>query len=77
MLEVEVTVVRDGFGIFFSRPLPYLLNVLINKITAKVISSVDLQPGDIVQIPPQFVLPCDLLLVNGQCVVNESMLTGR
>lgn len=44
---------------------------------AKVVSSVDLQPGDIVQVPPQFVLPCDLLLVNGQCVVNESMLTGE
>lgn len=44
---------------------------------ARVISSVDLQPGDIIRVPPQFVLPCDLLLVNGQCVVNESMLTGE
>jgi cation-transporting ATPase 13A3/4/5 len=57
MMEVEVTVVRDGH--------------------AKVISSVDLQPGDIVQVPSQFILPCDLLLVNGQAVVNESMLTGE
>eukprot|EP00026_Physarum_polycephalum_P000896 Phypoly_transcript_00897.p1 GENE.Phypoly_transcript_00897~~Phypoly_transcript_00897.p1 ORF type:complete len:1207 (+),score=214.54 Phypoly_transcript_00897:143-3763(+) len=57
MMEVDVTVVRDG--------------------VSRVVSSVDLQPGDIVQVPPQFILPCDLLLVNGQCVVNESMLTGE
>jgi hypothetical protein len=41
------------------------------------VSSADLVPGDIIVVPPQFLLPCDLLLINGQCVLNESMLTGN
>lgn len=41
------------------------------------ISSVDLVPGDVIQIPDQTVIPCDLVLLHGTVVMNESMLTGE
>lgn len=42
------------------------------------INSNDLVPGDVFEVDPSLqVLPCDALLVNGECVVNESMLTGE
>lgn len=42
------------------------------------IDSNDLVPGDVFEVDPSLtVLPCDALLVNGECVVNESMLTGE
>ena len=34
-------------------------------------------PGDILEIPDQQIMPCDIILLNGQCVMNESMLTGE
>lgn len=37
-----------------------------------------LVPGDVFEVDPSLsVLPCDALLINGECVVNESMLTGE
>lgn len=41
------------------------------------ISTTDLVPGDIIVIPRiGFEVPCDIALLCGTCVVNESMLTG-
>ncbi len=37
----------------------------------------NLVPGDIIVIPRSgFTVPCDAVLLSGQCIVNESMLTG-
>jgi cation-transporting ATPase 13A2 len=36
-----------------------------------------LVPGDIAMVPNNIILPCDMLLLQGQCIVNESMLTGE
>lgn len=47
-----------------------------NQGIAETVSSVELVPGDIIEIPTGFVPPCDIALLTGQCVVNESMLTG-
>lgn len=47
-----------------------------NGRNSKVVSSVDLVPGDVIEIPNNFVLPCDIALLSGQCIVNEAMLTG-
>lgn len=42
------------------------------------IDSNDLVPGDVFEVDPSLtLLPCDALLINGECVVNESMLTGE
>lgn len=42
------------------------------------IDSNDLVPGDVFEVDPSLsIIPCDALLINGECVVNESMLTGE
>ncbi|ODV98495.1 hypothetical protein PACTADRAFT_184935 [Pachysolen tannophilus NRRL Y-2460] len=45
----------------------------------KVVSSEDLVPGDIYEVsdPSLSIFPCDSVLLNGDCIVNESMLTGE
>lgn len=41
-------------------------------------SSLDLVPGDCILVPPEgLILPCDAALLAGECMVNESMLTGK
>lgn len=42
----------------------------------ETLSSEDLVPGDVVKIWDGWVLPCDLAVLQGSCVVNESALTG-
>jgi len=39
----------------------------------------DLVPGDIIEIPlnKEVLMTCDAILLNGNCIVNESMLTGE
>jgi len=34
-------------------------------------------PGDVIEIPEMCSMPCDLILLTGSCIVNESMLTGE
>ncbi|NXC19393.1 AT132 ATPase, partial [Corythaeola cristata] len=43
-----------------------------------VVSSADLVPGDCISLPADGLLvPCDAALLTGECMVNESMLTGE
>ena len=41
------------------------------------VDSSDLVPGDVIEIPEMTSMPCDLALLTGSCIVNESMLTGE
>lgn len=42
------------------------------------ISSEDLVPGDVIEIPRRgCLMQCDAVLISGNCIVNESMLTGE
>jgi len=41
------------------------------------ISSENLVPGDMFEIPIHKIMPCDAVLIKGSCMVNESMLTGE
>ncbi|KAI9315959.1 putative P-type ATPase [Dichotomocladium elegans] len=41
------------------------------------ISSTELVPGDLIDIANLTVVPCDAVLISGDCILNESMLTGE
>jgi P-type E1-E2 ATPase len=42
------------------------------------VSTTVLTPGDIIRIPQSGgLMYCDAVLLNGSCIVNESMLTGE
>lgn len=40
------------------------------------VSSTDLVPGDVLVVQPG-VLPCDAVLLSGECIVDENLLTGE
>jgi len=40
-------------------------------------NSSQLVPGDVIEITQGFTMPCDCVLLAGQCVMNEAMLTGE
>lgn len=46
-------------------------------LTADPVATSSLQPGDIVHISTNMVLPCDVLLLTGSVVMSEAMLTGE
>ncbi|XP_041034671.1 probable cation-transporting ATPase 13A3 [Carcharodon carcharias] len=54
------------------------VTVLRKGSASQIVSSSELVPGDVIIIPQQeMILPCDVVLMNGAVVVNESMLTGE
>lgn len=56
---------------------PYLINAYRNKRWERVRTN-QLYPGDMVSLTRRAeTVPCDLLLIHGQCVLDESMLTGE
>uniref|UniRef100_A0A8C9WRQ0 ATPase cation transporting 13A2 n=1 Tax=Sander lucioperca TaxID=283035 RepID=A0A8C9WRQ0_SANLU len=49
-----------------------------NSGVEELVSSEELAPGDCLIIPQEgLLLPCDAALLAGECLVNESMLTGE
>lgn len=42
------------------------------------VSASYLVPGDVIMIPPHgCIMACDAVLLSGNCIVNESTLTGK
>ena len=56
-----------------------LVNVCRGKDVFDEVPSERLVPGDIIEIPSnhESLMGCDAILLNGTCIVNESMLTGE
>jgi len=50
-----------------------------NMCKGRYVQSSELVPGDVYEItdPALTQFPCDSLLLAGDCIVNESMLTGE
>eukprot|EP01133_Synstelium_polycarpum_P004361 gene4361-5094_t len=56
----------------------YSCDVLVLRDgTFRTVSSSSLVPGDIIDVNQGLVLPCDMSLLSGQAICNESMLTGE
>lgn len=50
----------------------------VSENTLKRIDPAELVPGDLIVLPAgNYVMPCDAVLLTGQCIVNESVLTGK
>ncbi|EAR98784.2 E1-E2 ATPase family protein (macronuclear) [Tetrahymena thermophila SB210] len=73
--ETEVCVYR-GVSCFIKLKGGFTIDRAISNHKKKI-SSLDLVPGDIIEIPDGQILPCDVILLNGSSVMNESMLTGE
>ncbi|CAG9864440.1 unnamed protein product [Phyllotreta striolata] len=44
----------------------------------RIIDPTELVPGDLISLPSaNYIMPCDAILLTGQCIVNESVLTGE
>ncbi|XP_059383849.1 polyamine-transporting ATPase 13A2-like [Carassius carassius] len=56
-----------------------IVNVTVRRdVGEECVSSEELVPGDCIVIPSEgLLLPCDAALLAGECMVNESMLTGE
>lgn len=55
---------------FFAYVYSFLFSIVINGLSSELV------PGDILIIEDGMSVPCDVCLLSGQCVMNESMLTG-
>lgn len=55
-----------------------IVEVLREGEVSETIPSEHLVPGDVLVVPPQgCYMQCDAVLLHGNCIVNESMLTGE
>ena len=51
--------------------------VCVFYLVVKDVLSESLLPGDILVVPPSGMdMPCDAVLLSGQVIANEAMLTG-
>ncbi|XP_039611384.1 cation-transporting ATPase 13A2 isoform X1 [Polypterus senegalus] len=83
-----ISVISIGISLYETRKQSITLRNMAH-LTTKVtilratgeqatVSSLDLVPGDCLLVPHEgILLPCDAALLSGECMVNESMLTGE
>jgi cation-transporting ATPase 13A3/4/5 len=73
--ECDVRVLRNSFCRF--KPSLKLLVALTPP--GRYVPSSELVPGDVYEVTDHALtqFPCDSILLAGDCIVNESMLTGK
>ncbi|CAG9832357.1 unnamed protein product [Diabrotica balteata] len=55
-----------------------VLRKYLNDNSSQIIDPVDLVPGDLIILcSSKYTMPCDAVLLTGECIVNESVLTGE
>ena len=64
---------------FVNKLVAYSVNVNVRRKMKTInMNSDNLVPGDILILPENdFILPCDVLLMTGTCIMNESFLSGE
>ena len=64
---------------YINNLVSYSCEITVRRKMNKICMNSDaLVPGDIVILPENdFILPCDVLLMTGTCIVNESFLSGE
>jgi cation-transporting ATPase 13A3/4/5 len=75
LFECDVRVLRNGFckSIWHFATIQFT-----DRFLGRSVSSQELVPGDVFEFsdPSLNQVPCDCILLSGDCIVNESMLTG-
>ncbi|XP_028309630.1 polyamine-transporting ATPase 13A2 [Gouania willdenowi] len=85
---VVISFISIGVSLYETRKQSITLSNmarLVTRVTIRrnsgaedCVSSDELVPGDCLLIPQEgLLLPCDAVLLTGECLVNESMLTGE
>ncbi|XP_043329287.1 probable cation-transporting ATPase 13A5 isoform X1 [Cervus canadensis] len=86
---IILSVLSIALSVYDLRQQSVKLNNLVedhNKVQVKItvkgkglqeLESRLLVPGDVLILPGKLSLPCDAVLLDGSCVVNEGMLTGE
>ncbi|KAF1777064.1 P-type ATPase, cytoplasmic domain N [Phytophthora cactorum] len=86
VLNTVVIVLAAAFNIYAKRSMlasvvqmtHYVADVTVKRDGEwSTIQSSDLAPGDLVRVAENWELPCDLVIVKGSTVCDESMLTGE
>ncbi|XP_072383561.1 polyamine-transporting ATPase 13A3-like isoform X2 [Diabrotica undecimpunctata] len=55
-----------------------VLRKYLNDNSSQIIDPIDLVPGDLIILcSSKYTMPCDAVLLTGECIVNESVLTGE
>jgi len=74
--ECDVRVLRNSFC-GYPTSWSIFVHSLIN--IGRYVPSSELVPGDVYEVtdPALTQFPCDSILLAGDCIVNESMLTGK
>lgn len=75
--ECDVRILRNGFC---RQRSPENKNVFaLTHLAGRYVNSAELVPGDVYELsdPNLTQVPSDSVLLTGDCIVNESMLTGK
>lgn len=78
LFECDVRVLRNGFCKLLPAYRPSRSGYLLPYDAGRSVPSQELVPGDVFEFsdPSLNQVPCDCILLSGDCIVNESMLTG-